>query len=84
MGFQGPPTRNVILQTVQKCTFPVHSNRTLWLEIFAPPLSLCFFSTLDKCSRWWQTYLSAPAGASKHQFRDYSSLIPIVLHVSNV
>ena len=26
--FQGPPTRNVISQTVQKCTFPVHSNRT--------------------------------------------------------
>ena len=26
--FQGPLTRNVISQIVQKCTFPVHSNRT--------------------------------------------------------
>ena len=26
--FQRPPTRNLISQIVQKCTFPVHSNRT--------------------------------------------------------
>ena len=26
--FQEPPTRNVLSQIVQKCTFPVHSNRT--------------------------------------------------------
>ena len=26
--FQGPPTRNLISLIVQKCTFPVHSNRT--------------------------------------------------------
>ena len=34
--FQGPPTRNVMLLTEQKCTFPVDSDRTLSLELFAP------------------------------------------------
>ena len=27
--FQGPPTTNTISQTVQKCTFPVYSNKAL-------------------------------------------------------
>ena len=40
--FQGPPIWNVISQIVQKCTFAVHSNRTLRLELFAPPTSLHF------------------------------------------
>ena len=31
LGFQGPPTRNIIPQIVQKCTFPVYSNNTLSL-----------------------------------------------------
>ena len=39
---QGPPTRNVIPQTVQKYTFPVHCNRTLRIEQFTPPTSLHF------------------------------------------
>ena len=38
--FQGPPTRNIISQTVQKYTFPVYSNKTLRLELFASPTSL--------------------------------------------
>ena len=38
--FQGPPTRNVISQIVQKCKFPVNSNGTLRPELFAPPHSL--------------------------------------------
>ena len=40
--FQGPPTRKVIPQTVQKYTFPVHCNRTLRIEQFTPPNSLHF------------------------------------------
>ena len=40
--FQGPPTRNIISQIVQKCTFPVYSNKTLRLELFASPTSLHF------------------------------------------
>ena len=31
LDFQGHLTRNIISQTVQKCTFPVHSNKTLRL-----------------------------------------------------
>ena len=42
LDFQGLPTRNVISQIAQKCTFPAHSNRTLRLELFAPPTSLHF------------------------------------------
>ena len=38
--FQRPPTRNLISQIEQKCKFPVHSNRTLRFELFAPPNSL--------------------------------------------
>ena len=40
--FQGPPTRNIISQIVQKCTFPVHSFKALRLELFASPTSLTF------------------------------------------
>ena len=29
--FQGQPTRNIISQIVQKCIFPVYSNKTLRL-----------------------------------------------------
>ena len=43
--FQEPPTTNIISQTVQKCTFPVYSNKTLRLELFASPASR-FFSSL--------------------------------------
>ena len=48
LDFQGPPTRNIISQIVQKCTFPVHSiNNTLRLELFASPTSQStFFSSL--------------------------------------
>ena len=38
--FQGLPTRNIISQIVQKCIFPVYSNKTLRLELFASPTSL--------------------------------------------
>ena len=31
LDFQGQLTRNIISQIVQKCTFPVHSNKTLRL-----------------------------------------------------
>ena len=31
--FQGPPARNTISQIVQKCTFPVYSNKALRLEL---------------------------------------------------
>ena len=41
--FQGPPTRNIISQNVQKCRFPVYSNKALRLELFASP---SFFSSL--------------------------------------
>ena len=42
LDFQGPPTRNMISQIVQKCTFPVYSNKALRLELFASPTSLHF------------------------------------------
>ena len=42
LDFQGQPTRNIISQIVQKCTFPVYSNKTLRLELFASPTSLHF------------------------------------------
>ena len=42
LDFQGQPSRNIISQTVQKCTFPVYSNKTLRLEPFASPTSLHF------------------------------------------
>ena len=42
LDFQGPPTRNIISQIVQKCTFPFYSNKTLTLELFASPTSLHF------------------------------------------
>ena len=41
--FQGPSTTDLISQIVQKCTFPVHSNRTLRLKLFAPSTSLYIF-----------------------------------------
>ena len=40
--FQGPPTRNVILQIVYKYTFPVQANRFLRLQVFSPSPSLQF------------------------------------------
>ena len=42
LDFQGPPTRNIISQIVQKCTFPAYSNKTFRLELFASPTSLHF------------------------------------------
>ena len=43
LDFQGPATRNIIIsQIVQKCTFPVYSNKVLRLELFASPDSLHF------------------------------------------
>ena len=39
LDFQGPPTRDTISQIVQKCTFPVYSNKTLRIELFASPSS---------------------------------------------
>ena len=40
LDFQGSPTRNIISQIVQKCTFPVYSFKALRLELFASPTSL--------------------------------------------
>ena len=40
LDFQGPATRNIISQIVQKCTFPVYSSKTSRLELFASPTSL--------------------------------------------
>ena len=42
LDFQGPPTRNIISQIVQKRTFPAHSNKALTLELSASPTSLHF------------------------------------------
>ena len=42
LDFQGQPTRNIISQIVQKCIFPVYSNKTLRLKLFASPTSLHF------------------------------------------
>ena len=42
LDFQGPSTRNIISQIVQKRTFPVYSNKTLRIELFASPTSLQF------------------------------------------
>ena len=44
--FQGPPTRNVISQIEQKCTFSVHSNRTIRLELFPHQLYIFQFTCL--------------------------------------
>ena len=38
---------DLISQIVQKCTFPVHSNRTLRLKLFAPSTSLYIFQFTD-------------------------------------
>ena len=46
--FQGPPTRNVISQIIQKCTFSVNSIRILRLELFAPLTSNIFWFTCLK------------------------------------
>ena len=46
--FQWPPPRNVISQIAQECTVSVQSNRTLRLELFAPPTSLSFQFTCLK------------------------------------
>ena len=40
--FQGPSNWKLISQIVQKFTFPVHSNKTLRLVLFAAPTSLHF------------------------------------------
>ena len=40
--FSRKPTRSVSDRFVLKCTFPLHGNRTLRLELFAPPVSLHF------------------------------------------
>ena len=42
LDFQGPPTRNIISQIVQKCTLSVYSNQALRLELFASPTSRHF------------------------------------------
>ena len=42
LDFQGPPTRNIISHIVQKCTFPVYSNKTLRLELFVSATCLQF------------------------------------------
>ena len=42
LDFQRPPTGNIISQIVQKCTFPVYSNKTLRLELLASSTSLNF------------------------------------------
>ena len=42
LDFQGPPTRNIISQILQKCTFLVYSNKALRHELFASPTSLHF------------------------------------------
>ena len=45
--FQGPLTRNIISQTVQKCTFPVHSN-TLRLFPLHFPVHLSYTHLIVK------------------------------------
>ena len=58
--FQGPPNRKLISQIVQKFKFPVHSNKTFRLELFAPPTSLHFsvhLSSID-CNYCISTSLS--------------------------
>ena len=40
LDFHGQPSRNIISQIVQRCTFPVYSKKTLSLELFASPTSL--------------------------------------------
>ena len=46
LDFQRPPTRTIISQIVQKCTFPVYS-KTLRLELFASPTFLHFLVHLS-------------------------------------
>ena len=46
--FQGLPNRKLISLIVQIFPFPVISNRTLRLELFAPPTSLHFSVHLSK------------------------------------
>ena len=54
--FQGPATRNIILQIVQKCTFPVYSNKTFRLELFASLTSLHF--SVDYCIKHEALYVN--------------------------
>ena len=42
LDFQGPPPTKIFSRIVQKCTFPVYSNKALRLELFASPTSLHF------------------------------------------
>ena len=94
-GFQGPPTRNVIFQTVQKCTFPVHSNRTLSLKCLLHHLLYIFSKQmmvdLLDCTRLVHASISlgtilifiSPCLEREGNESEGDSLIPIVLHVSN-
>ena len=45
-GVQGTRV-HIKTQIVQKCTFPVHSNRTLRLKLFAPSTPLYIFHFTD-------------------------------------
>ena len=47
--FQGPPTRNIISQIAQKCTFPVYSYKPVRLEMFASPASLKLIVNSSYC-----------------------------------
>ena len=48
LDFQGPATRNIISQIVQKCTFPVYSNKTLGLNCLLHQLLYIFQFTALK------------------------------------
>ena len=58
LDFHGPPSRNIISQIVQKWTFPVYSNKTLSLELFASPTSLhsLKFKDFSRLCEPWMTF----------------------------
>ena len=51
--FEGPTTRNVISHIAKKCTFSVHSNKTIKLELFPSPPSPYFSVHLSQFNSWF-------------------------------
>ena len=64
LDFHGPPSRNIISQIVQKCTFPVYSNKTVkaWTVCFTNFSTFFQFTCLqlivDYCTRQRVLYVN--------------------------
>ena len=82
LNFQGPPSRNIISQIVQKCTFPVYSNKTLSLELFASPTSLHSLKLKD-FSRLREPCMSFHADWPSLNRANWVYIVTMLCNVSN-